>query len=77
MLTELLQAANKLLDYRRRGAPLEVRFVAALDEACARSSAKALAEAIGISEQYLSDIRRGRRPVSDGMLHKVVGSERG
>lgn len=35
--------------------------------------AKEVASAIGVSEQYLSDIRNGRRLLSDKFLEKLCG----
>ena len=73
MLEDLDSAALTLLDYRRRGSPFETQFVTALNEACTRSSGKAIAEALGVSNQYLSDVKRGRRRVSDKLLVRIVG----
>lgn len=65
-------AAKKLRAYREGGAELESRFRAALDQAASAGTAKELAKAFGMSQQYLSDIRQGRRAVSDKVLKTIT-----
>lgn len=43
------------------------RVLAVLNTACVLDSAKDVAGELGISEQYLSDIRRGRRALPDSV----------
>jgi len=72
---EVRQIAKSLLDYRNAGTVLEDAFVEALNTAACANSAKDLAKLWGMSPQYLSDLRRGRRAVSDGVLRKIIGAK--
>jgi len=74
MPIDLYSAAKSLRAYRAGGTLLEADILNALDDACLRESAKYLASIIGISEQYLSDLRRGRRPVSNKLLDVITGT---
>jgi hypothetical protein len=75
MLKELTRAAAKLLAYRAAGKTLELEFVGELNAACERTTAVALADAIGISPAHLCDVRKGRRAVTDRVLTAIAGSK--
>jgi hypothetical protein len=76
-LVDLRAAARKLRDYRAGGKAPESDIVAALNQACDRDGVTVLAAGIGVSKQYLSDVRRGRRAVSDKLLVAIIGSNHG
>jgi DNA-binding phage protein len=78
MTSLLYRKAQKLIAYREAMRPLEKEFLAALltEVKSRRGAAKLLAHNLGISEQYLSDVCKGRRDVSDAILTAVVEAGR-
>lgn len=64
------EVAKKLLKHNQRGAELENQLVAALN--AAKMSAREIAEEIGVSQQYLSDIKKGRRTVSREFVERIA-----
>lgn len=67
--------AQELRLLRERSVGLEVKLRESLDEELANGEAVKLAEAIDISPQHLSDIRAGKRGITDGLLCRLQEAE--
>lgn len=72
-MNTLKQAAHRLLKVREDAAGREEKFRDMLHlETRVFGSITAMAAKLGVSIPYLSDVRRGNRPVSDKFLGKVL-----
>lgn len=67
-LATILQASNRLKSQRTKAASIETILVKEIQSVPTID----LARAIGISAQYVCDVKKGRRQVGDGMLQKLV-----
>lgn len=63
--------ANTLLDARRKSKGITGDLVSILD-AIPHGEARDYAKKLGISAQYFSDIRNGRREISANVLERLV-----
>ena len=70
---KLYNSAMRLAEHRESAKYYESLLIEVLsDEASTRGSWKELAATIGVSQQFLSDVRHGRRDVSERLLCKIV-----
>lgn len=71
-IKELRVEAANLKSYRAGADVKEAELKTAIEECIPRGEAKIFADKIGVTPQYLSDIRNGRRSISDEFLERLV-----
>ena len=72
-LEDIVTAAKSLIEMRQCATLLEEELVAAIEAHCnAGVLMLDLAKSLGVSAQYLSDIRHGRRRVSDAVAARLA-----
>lgn len=65
--------ATKLSFKRKEAVVLEAVLRASINDCISKhGSARVLADAIGVSQQYLCDVKFGRRNISDSVLEKLI-----
>jgi hypothetical protein len=70
------RAAAKILSSRAHVQSCESAFIGSLDEDLREyGTGIKLADALKISQQYLSDLRAGKRGFTDDFLHKIAASD--
>lgn len=76
MTLKQLQLEAKELRAMRANCDVEEAVLrGSLSDFLPRGSAKEAAVGFGVSEQYLCDIRKGRRKISDEFLDKLCGGK--
>lgn len=74
-LREVKSKAAKLKVARLQADEQERSLISSLDNLLSYELAKAFADSLDVSQQYLSDIRNGRRKISDEVLERLCGME--
>ncbi len=65
--------ATRLSTKRKEAIDLELSLRASINDCISEhGSAKVMADAIGVSPQYLCDVKFGRRNISDSVLEKLI-----
>ena len=72
-LSRLRASADRLIRARGLSAVRESEFKEALQCLLGKGEASGFAEALGVSPAYISDLRHGRRGISDETLERVLG----
>lgn len=70
-MKEVRQRAYRLRAFRVQEQAEEKALVSALDSSLKQGDAVIFAEALGISKQYLTDIRKGNRGISSDLLDRL------
>lgn len=68
---EVRQRAYRLRSFRVKEKAEEQALRSALDSSLKQGDAVKLADALGVSKQYLNDIRKGNRGISSQLLEKL------
>lgn len=75
-MTEIKKQALRLQGMRHAANLAEISLRSSLaTELLKHGSAIALADQLGVSPSYLSDVRHGKRGIGDEMLQKLCGIE--
>ena len=74
-MKEVRKRADRLKAFRTQERAEEQALLSALDSSLKQGNASEFARSIGISKQYLTDIRKGHRGISTELLEKLCEVE--